>query len=325
MGPHFINVVVSGIRELTPRIREYCLTSRDGSALPPYQAGAHIEIYLNLESGPVTRHYSLVGGAATENDPPETYRIAVLRTDRPTGSAYIHQRFAVGVAVKISHPKSHFPLLPAVGKTLLLAGGIGITPVFGMLRSLVRRNRAFEIVYSCRDQKSFAYGAEVTRLAGSKATFHCSGEGAGRLDIEALLSRQPEGTVAYVCGPRGMIEATQRAAESLGWDPIRVRSELFAAGSAEDDCAFDVELRRSGRSIRVGRETTILDALTCAGVDALSDCRRGECGVCPLKVIETDGPIDHRDRFLSAEERERGDMLCICVSRIHGSHLTLDA
>lgn len=326
MRSRFLDVVITDIRELTPRIREYRLTSYDRSPLPAYQAGAHIELYLRPGNGTITRHYSLIGGTSAEDDPPETYRIAVLRANGAGGSAHIHDRFRTGTTLKISHPKNHFPLSQSGGKTLLIAGGIGITPIFAMLRSLARRKCNFELVYSGCDERSLAYREDVVRIAGPNATFHFSRSNPNqRLDIRALLGRQPEASRVYVCGPSGMIEATRQAAKSLGWDPIRVRSELFAAGSKENDCEFDVELGRSRRTIRVGRNTSILDALTSAGVDALADCRRGECGLCPLKVIETDGSIDHRDRYLSPEVRESGKTLCICVSRIYGSRLKLDA
>jgi ferredoxin len=122
-----------------------------------------------------------------------------------------------------------------------------------------------------------------------------------------------------------MIAATHDAASALGWAPGRVRSEQFTAGPSPDDAPFVVELRRSGRTVTVGRDTSILDALTVEGIDVLSDCRRGECGLCPLRVLEGGERIDHRDRYLSAEERASGETLCICVSRVRGGTLVLDA
>lgn len=327
MTPQNIPVVVAGIRQLTPRIREYLLQSTDGQALPAFEPGAHIELHTESpESGPIVRHYSLIGGAGNWDDTPDVYRIAVQREDRQRGSAFIHDHFTLGTRLHISHPKNHFPLDRRDKKSLLIAGGIGITPILSMLRSLVRRNRSFEMAYAGRSAQDMAYRQDVQRLGGQAVRLHTSGPDNHRLlDLHALLAAQPDGTTVYVCGPAPMVLAVHTAAAALGWDPLRIRSELFTAGPGADDVAFDVELRASGRLVRVGRDVSILDALTRAGVDVLSDCRRGECGLCPLPVLETDGKLVHRDRYLDAQERASGETLCICVSRTTGSRLVLDA
>lgn len=327
MANRKIRVEVAEIRQLTARIREYVLRSVDGSTLPKYEPGAHIELHtVSDESGPIIRHYSLVGGTGAQPDAANIYRIAVQREDRKRGSAHIHDTFRVGTSLEVSWPKNNFPLDRREENTLLIAGGIGITPIFAMLRSVVRRARPFEIVYSGRSLDSMAYQGEVRQLGGLHAHIHLSGEdGSDHLNVKALLARQPAGTNAYVCGPAAMINATHAAAQEIGWDESRVRSELFTAGPGADDRAFDVELKKTGTVIHVGRDTTILDAISAAGIPVLSDCRRGECGLCPLRVIEAEGEIQHRDRFLDGEQRAAGKELCICVSRINGSRLVLDA
>jgi len=165
-----------------------------------------------------------------------------------------------------------------------------------------------------------AYRQDVLRLAGIRARIHASAE---PVDLQALFGAQPEGTTAYICGPAAMMQAAQDAARALQWDPQRVRSELFTGGPRGDELAFDVELRVSGRRVHVGRDTTILDALHAAGVHPLFDCRRGECGLCATPVIDADGPIRHQDSYLS--EDERSSQMCICVSRVQGTRLVLDA
>jgi vanillate O-demethylase ferredoxin subunit len=322
-----LNVVVAGIRQLTPRIREYLLRSQDGGALPPFEPGAHVELHTESPvSGPIVRHYSLIGGAGNWDDTPDIYRIAVQREDRQRGSAHIHDTFAIGTTLQVSHPKNHFPLDRRDSKSLLIAGGIGITPILSMLRSLVRRGRNFEMVYSGRVAADMAYRQDVLRLGAGNARIHVSGaDSKNLLDLRALLASQPEGANVYVCGPAPMVKAAEQAAQELGWDPSRIRNELFSSGPGVDDVAFDVELKASGRRIHVGRDTSILDALTAAGVHVLSDCRRGECGLCPLDVLDNDGQLVHRDRYLDEEERASGKTLCICVSRTTGSRLVLDA
>jgi len=320
-----VEVAVRGIRQLTPRVREYVLESVVSRRLPSYLPGAHIELHLALpQSGPIVRHYSLIGGTGLWDDASHTYRIAVQREDRQRGSAYLHDAVGIGTVLKISEPKNNFTLNRRDAHSLLIAGGIGITPILSMLRSLVRRRHSYTMVYAGRSVSEMAYREDVLRLAGSRARIHESGEG-GHLSMESLLAAQPAGTTVYVCGPAPMVESVRAAAAALAWEPARVRSELFAAGPTGDETAFDVELRQSKRRIHVGRDTTILDALEAAGVHPLNDCRRGECGLCPMRVLEADGELQHRDTYLSEAERSAQDTLCICVSRVKGTLLVLDA
>lgn len=321
MHAQLIDVMVTGIRQLAPRVREYVLGAIDGGGLPAYGPGAHIELHTaSASAGTIVRHYSLVGGVGSWDDAPGTWRIAVQREDRQRGSAHIHDTFALGTVLKVSAPKNNFPLDRRDRKSLLVAGGIGITPIFAMLRSLVRRARDFEVVYAGRSSLDMVYRDDVQRLAGARARIHA---GAGAMDLRGLLAVQPEGTTVYVCGPAPMVQAAHDAARTLGWDPRRVRSELFTAGPQGDEVAFDVELRRSGCRVHVGRETTVLDALTAAGIRPLFDCRRGECGLCATAVLEADGPMQHRDTYLSDDDR--ASQMCVCVSRVQGTRLVLDA
>jgi ferredoxin-NADP reductase len=322
-----IDVVVAGIRQLTPRIREFQFKATDGGVLPHYAPGAHIELHTgNADTGLIIRHYSLIGGTVDRDDPRHMYRIAVQREDRAAGSAYIHANFEVGTRLQVSAPINNFPLDRRDEHSLLIAGGIGITPIFSMARSLLHRNRSFTVVYAGREPGLMAYHDELLQLVGPRVRFHYRGtRNAEQLDQQRLLGAQPAGTTAYVCGPAAMVAATHVASAAVGWPADRVRSELFGTGKTGDEVAFEVELRRSGRVVRVGRDVSILDALTAAKVDVLWDCRRGECGLCPQTVIESDGPIDHRDRYLSGDEKAAGDTLCVCVSRIRGKRLVLDA
>ncbi|MDM0116075.1 PDR/VanB family oxidoreductase [Variovorax sp. J22R133] len=326
MARKHIDVMVSGVRQLTPRVREYKLTAIDNAPVPAYGPGAHIEVHTgSAQTGLIVRHYSLIGGTEESDDARNTYRIAVQREHRGGGSAFIHSSFEVGTRLQVSAPINNFPLDRRDAHSLLIAGGIGITPIYSMARSLARRHRNFTVVYAGREPQFMAYREELGRLAGPCAHFHFSGrQDAGKLDLETLLRKQPPGTTAYVCGPASMVAATHEASRAAGWDPQHLRSELFGAGPTGDEVAFDVELKRSGRVIRVGKDVSILDALTAAKVDVLWDCRRGECGLCPQSVLEADGPIQHRDRYLSDEERESGETMCICVSRIRGERLVLD-
>jgi ferredoxin-NADP reductase len=321
-------VEVARVRQLTERVREYLLKSVDGCALPEYGPGAHVAVHtVSPARGLIVRHYSLVGGDDREDDTRDTYRIAVQREAGARGSAHIHEHFAPGVRIEIGPPVNDFPLDRRAQRVLLIAGGIGITPIFAMARSLARRRRPFEVVYAGREPSAMAYRealASVARSAGASAQLHYSDD-AGQLDIAALLVRQPDGTQVYVCGPGPMVEATHTAGRALAWDPARVRSENFGVAQSDAAHAFDVRLARTGRTIHVSEDASILDALNAAGVPVLWDCRRGECGLCPLQVLSSDGPLEHRDHYLSPEERAAGDTMCICVSRTSGRELVLDA
>lgn len=320
-------VRVLDVCDLTPRIRQYRLRSVDGLALPEYGPGAHVEVLIDTAEGErIVRHYSLIGGEGLIDDDPDTYRIAVQREDRKRGSAYIHRHFEPGFEFEVSRPKQNFALDHRSPRSLLIAGGIGVTPIYAMARSLARRGRPFSLVYAGRSREEMAYADQLLELTGDRGVVHQSGpDDADRLDLKALLSAQAPDTTVYVCGPTAMITAAETVAASLGWADGRLRFEKFTAAPSPDDRAFEVELAQSGRTIRIGRDTSILDALSNAGVPVLSDCRRGECGLCPLPVVQSDGPIEHRDTYLSDEERASGSTLCICVSRIAGDRLVLDA
>lgn len=319
------DVVVTGIRQLTPRVREFLLRSADGSPLPDYAAGAHVAVHtVSAERGLIVRHYSLVGGSGPDDDPRNTYRIAVQREDHARGSAHIHATFQVDTRLQIGPPVNNFPLARRDPHVLLIAGGIGITPIVSMARSLARRRRPFRVIYAGRNADAMAYHDELARLAGDRARFHYS-DSRGHPDLEAWLGEQPEGTTVYICGPSKMIDAAHAAGARLGWEPDRVRSEMFGAGFSGVATPFVVRFARSGRTVQVGADVSILDALLADGIPVLWDCRRGECGLCPLPVVSADGGIDHHDRYLSEEEKASGETLCICVSRTRGRELVLDA
>lgn len=326
LNPIIIDSQVVGVSQLTSRVKEYLLAPVNGQALPRYEPGSHIELHLSsCELGDFVRHYSLVGGRSLELDGSGLYRIAVQREDRSAGSDFIHRSLQEGSQLRISVPRNNFLLGRNDTRSLLIAGGIGITPIYSMLRSLVRRNKNFDFVYSGRIAEQMAYLSEAMELAGGRGRVHISGaDGKSVLDLYTLLQQQSDETTVYVCGPAGMVNATHKAASDLGWADGRVRSELFSVANSLEDAPFEVKLARSGHSIMVGQNTSILDALSSAGINLLYDCRRGECGLCPLPVLEADGPIDHRDRYLSEEERSAGNTMCLCVSRIKGKSLTLD-
>ncbi len=322
MSEKHFDAVVRARRTLTDRIAEFEIAAADGARLPMAQAGSHIELLFGGEGGRFLRHYSVVGPLTSNGDAEPFWRIAVQRENLSRGSAFIHDRFRAGVRLRVSRPINAFRLLRDSNHTLLIAGGIGVTPMVAMARSLSVRKMPFSMFYAGLKRSAMAYVDDLARLCGDRLTVHEAAD-QGVPDLEALFRAQPDGTAVYICGPGPMIEAARAAGRALGWDGARIRFEVFNSAHKPDDADFEVRIR-SGRTIRVGAGTTILDALDVAGVDTLSDCRRGECGLCSTDVVAYDGELDHRDRFFSKDEHARGEQITICCSRFRGQLLHLD-
>lgn len=322
MSGKCLDAVVLARRALTARIAEFCIGRADGNPLPMAESGSHIELHFGGGTHHFVRHYSIVGPLTLRDDPEPFWRLAVQREDRARGSAFIHANFRVGSALTVSRPINAFRLSRHPAKPLLVAGGIGVTPMLAMARSLRIRNVDFSMFYAGQERSAMAYVDELQGLCGDRLTVHESKRD-GIPDLVKLLSGQPSDTVVYVCGPGAMIEALREAASVLGWRKERVRFEVFNAAHRPDDEDFEVRLS-TGRRVKVGAGTTILEALELAGVDTLSSCRRGACGLCVTEVSDFDGKLDHRDRYFSDEEHRDGRQIAICCSRITGRALALN-
>lgn len=323
---NWVEVVVQSVRALTPDVREYVLVAADGQPLPAYEAGAHVAVQVEVAGQPKVRHYSLVGGVGAQADGRQAYRMAVKRESAAGVAAHLHAQCQVGSILMVSHPRNHFALDHRDRKSLLIAGGIGITPVIAMVRSLVQRQRDFEVLYLGRTTREMAYVQDLAQLAGARLHVHGSAEHAGqRMDLNAWLGARRSASTVYVCGPGSLVQDIHRQAQAFGWQTTQVRSEVFTSPTPHGAQGFELVLHKSGLTLQVASQTSILEALQAAGQHPLFDCRQGMCGVCPLPVLEADGPLLHRDAYLSAEEKAAGTSLCICVSRVQGSRLVLNA
>jgi ferredoxin-NADP reductase len=318
----YFDAVVLSRRPLNERIAEFTIGRTDRQSLPMAEAGSHIELRFGGDDGRFLRHYSVVGPLAQNNASEPFWRIAVQRENRSRGSAFIHEHFRAGTPLKISRPINAFRLSRNQPHTLLVAGGIGITPMVAMARSLRVRQAPFSMMYAGLKRSTMAYAGDLEVLCGDSLILH-EAERDGVPDLKGLLAAQPRDTVVYICGPGAMIEALREAGRTLGWDDARIRFEVFNAAHKPDDEDFLVRIS-SGRTIKVGAGTTVLDALESAGVDTLSDCRRGECGLCVTDVVGCDGLLDHRDRYFSEAEHGQGKQITICCSRIKGRVLELN-
>lgn len=296
------------------------LVRADGQPLPAFAAGSHVDVEI---PGGLTRQYSLC------NDPAETHRylIAVLRdAGSRGGSEAMHDRVNEGDVLSISAPKNHFALAHDAASHLLLAGGIGVTPLLCMAERLAQVGAAFEMHYCTRSKARTAFVQRIAASAfASRVAFHFDDGPAGqRLDLDAVLSRPVPGRHLYVCGPKGFMDAVLSTARAKGWPEEQLHYEFFGAEVAvrADDGSFEVKLASSGRVIPVAADRTIVQALADAGVSVATSCEQGVCGTCLTRVIE--GEPDHRDMYLTPEEQAAGDQFLPCCSRSKSPRLVLD-
>ena len=314
-------VVVTKAEALTPRIQELVLARANGAPMPGWAAGAHIDVHLP-DVG--RRSYSLIEtGSPRATEHPTFYRIAVLQESKGQGgSTYMHN-LKVGDRLAISPPANNFPLHAGAGDIVLVAGGIGITPLLTMACELSAAQRSFSFHYAGRSRCELAFLGEVERLAGANATVHADDEAGRFFDLEGLMTRLAPGVPLYLCGPLPMIEAAIALAKRLDWPQGRLHFEIFSAPEEKSgDTPFEVELRSSGRVYEIPTGKTILDVLIEAGEDPMHDCKRGDCGICQTAVIE--GVPDHRDYILSDGEKASNKVMQICVSRAKTKRLVLD-
>ncbi|MGE8152553.1 PDR/VanB family oxidoreductase [Pseudomonas vancouverensis] len=310
-----LSLRVEHIELLTPRIRRLLLVSSDARPLPGFTAGAHLELHVP-GSRVQRRAYSLV------NLPDEYhYEIAVQLEETSTGGSRWVHALRVGDELQAEAPRNHFPLHEDTEHALLIAGGIGITPMLGMARSLQAAGKPFTLHYAGRDAAHMAYLPEARTCLDS----HCwisGGDPQKRFPAATILKAPKPGLHLYICGPTAMLNSVLACARELGWAEDHLHYELFS-GALEmaGDQGFEVHLRESGVTLQVAAGQSVLDAMLEAGLDPMFDCRRGDCGVCVTQVI--DGQADHRDICLSERERASGSF-CTCVSRARSALLVLD-
>ena len=204
---------------------------------------------------------------------------------------------------------------------MLIAGGIGITPIKPMAQTLRARGSAFKIHYAARSRRDMAFGDRLQREFANDIKLYSSADDE-HINVEQLLAAAPADAIFYICGPERLINAVSAAATGLNIEPQRIRYERFAAAPITDARPIQLELRRSGKQIDVSADQSILDAMLDAGIDAVYSCRSGSCRTCAVKLL--DGEPDHRDSALSAGEREQDKLFCPCVSRAQGDSLVLD-
>jgi ferredoxin-NADP reductase len=308
-------------RDLSASVREFEIRPEGG--IRPWSVGSHLQLRVMVGGRDEIRSYSLVG---LPDDPAaaEVYRIAVRRAEPGRGgSRWLWQR-EIGDELLIGEPNNHFEIGVKAPHTLLVAGGIGITPILGMALLLARKGANLRMLYAARRADELIYLDALRTPLGERLHTFCSHAGE-RIDLDAEIDALPSGGQLALCGPLSLMEAAREAWQRAGRPAADLRFETFGNSGRREAEPFWVELPRHRLRFEVPAERTLLDMLEEHGVQALSDCRRGECGLCAMDIVSVQGAVDHRDVFFSSHQKRADQRLCACVSRITGGGVVLDS
>jgi len=312
----WIPATLVSTRDLSPGIREFLIRPDqfDGAAYP---VGSHINVSVAIDGQPEARSYSLVGEAS-----PQGFRIAVRRAEDSRGGSRYMWSLQPGARLDITRPASLLAVDWARENYCLIAGGIGITPILGAAQTLARRGANVTLHYAVRSRGDAAYLDDLDEVLGERMVVHAGDEGR-RIDLDGLFASLPKGTLALFCGPMRMLDAARHAWIGAGHPLTDLRYETFGSSGTLPTETFRVRLKDSGVELEVPRERSMLDVLNASGFEVISDCKRGECGLCAIDVVAVDGEIDHRDVFFSDHQKESNQKICACVSRARGT-ITVD-
>jgi dimethylamine monooxygenase subunit B len=310
----YISLRLQDIETLSLRVKKFTLASDDRSPLPAFSAGSHINLRLETPERRFHNSYSLIGTA----DRTSAWQIAVqLADDSRGGSRFLHDLEPASTRILSSLPTNSFPLVRKARHHVFIAGGIGITPFLTLIEDAA--STSWELHYAVRCRHTAAFCDQLAQAWPDRVRIYSSDQN-DRLDVKAVLQNQPLGTHVYVCGPERLISATIDSGRALGWLERYIHFEHFQSGSVGE--AFEVELARSGRTIRIESGMSLLEGLEAAGIDMNYSCRGGACGACETSVVS--GLPDHRDHYLPEEARKLGKTIMPCVSRSLSQRLVLD-
>lgn len=292
----------------------------DEVEFPPFDAGSHID--LHLPNG-LSRSYSLCN-PSTERG---RYVVGVLN-DRGSrgGSRYVHEQLRVGMKLPISPPLNNFKLHENAPRSVLIAGGIGVTPIYCMLQHLAAQGKPVEFIYCARNRKEAAFIEGIEALTGGAIplTLHFDAERGGPPDLAKLLAGRGADSHYYCCGPTPMLDAFEKVCEQLDYPHGHIERFAAAPQAATPSTGFEVVCAKAGKTVEVPAGKSVLDALLDAGMDPDHSCKEGVCGSCETAVLEFDGELEHHDGILTKLERQSSKTMMICVSRCTGKRLVLD-
>ncbi|MEX3020880.1 2Fe-2S iron-sulfur cluster-binding protein [Kluyvera sp. STS39-E] len=301
-------------RELHGEVVLLTLAHADGRALPAFTAGAHIDLHLSED---LVRPYSLCG------DPREChqYQLGVLKDSQSKGGSLAVHALQEGAEIQVSEPRNLFSLDERAAHSLLIGGGIGITPMLAMAAELLAAGRTFSLHYCARSRAQAAFAATLSASAyAPQVHVHFSDE--QRINLDAVLCDVPAGTHVYVCGPARLMDAVSKQAAALGYEPEQIHQECFSAEVETGGQPFEVVAAASGITVQVAANQTIVEALALAGLKVCVSCKQGICGSCLTDVLE--GEPDHRDHYLTDDEKADGDQILLCCSRAKSARLIID-
>lgn len=307
---------IRAFRTLTPTVREFEIRPEGG--VKPWTVGSHLKVRVKIDGREETRSYSLVG-----LHDPAVYRIAVKLAAEGHGGSRHMWALEAGEELTIGEPDNHFELAFNAPQFLLVAGGIGITPLVGMAQMLAAKGADVRMRYAVRNAAELVYADALQLTLGDRLQTYCS-DADERLNLEREIAALAPGGQMLVCGPLGMLDAARAAWAAAGRPAADLRFETFGNSGHHAAEPFWVELPRHKLRIEVPPDRTLLDVLEEHGVETLSDCCKGECGLCAMDVISVQGQIDHRDVFFSPHEHQANQRLCACVSRVSGGGVVLD-
>jgi len=312
-----ISALVHTLRHEAEGIISVELRPWGDTVFAPFEAGSHID--LHLPNG-LVRSYSLLNAPSDQG----RYVVGILR-DRASrgGSRYVHEQLRVGTQLQISQPRNNFALDTRASHSVLVAGGIGITPIYCMFRQLLALGRSAELIYCARSRAEAALVDEISGL-GAKVLYHFNDEKGGLPDLASYLAGRPADTHFYCCGPTPMLDAFEQTCERLGYPHAHIERFTAAEVAASEDAqdSYSVELSKSGKTVSVEPGLNLLDVLLEAGCDIEYSCREGVCGSCETRVLE--GDVDHRDGVLTKAERAANKSMMVCVSGCKSRRLVLD-
>jgi ferredoxin-NADP reductase len=312
---HEADLVVQLAETVADGVVALTLADPTGDPLPPWTPGAHIDLILGDD---LSRQYSLCSSPGR----PESWRLGVLRApDSRGGSERVHTALSTGATVRVRGPRNHFPLVSSP-RYRFIAGGIGITPILPMIAEAEAAGAEWTLLYGGRERNSMAFVDELAGY-GDKVTVAPQDE-TGMLDLASVLGTPEPDTLVYCCGPEGLLAAVEKLCES--WPPGALHLERFSPKPQEEaaggESSFELLLERSGLTLQVPPDKSVLEVIRDAGVSVLASCLEGVCGTCETEVI--DGDVDHRDSILNEDERASNEFMMVCVSRCRSARLTLD-